>query len=187
MTLVFLALALAADAFAAALIQGVSARGRVRHVALYCAVAFGLAQAVMPLIGWTLGQTLLGALAAIDHWVAFAVLAILGLKLIKEGLTKGPEDTVPNQPAAGWALFALAVATSLDAAAAGLTFDAMAIPPLLAAGVIGAITALVCAGGVVVGHRIGPALGGRAEVVGGLALLLIGVKVLVDHGAMRLA
>ena len=187
MTVVFLALALAADAFAAALIQGATARGQVRPVALSCAVAFGVAQAVMPLVGWGLSRSFSATLAAVDHWIAFAVLAVLGVKLIKEGLTRGTEDEIPVGPTVGLALVALAVATSLDAAAAGLTFDAMAIAPVVAAAVIGGITAAVSAGGVVLGQRVGPALGGRAEVLGGLALIAIGLKVLVDHGAITTA
>lgn len=184
MTLLILALALAADAFAAALIQGVAARANAVPTALRCGAAFGCAQGVMPLIGAGLGASIQTQVAAIAPWIAFSVLAFLGAKLIKEGLTHGPEDVVPAQPARGWALAALAIATSLDAAAAGLTFGPLGMEPLGAAVVIGAVTGVVCALGGLIGARVGPQLGAWGDILGGICLLGVGVKVLLDHGAL---
>lgn len=178
-----LGLALAADAFAAALCQGAIARPRATHAtALTIGAVFGAAQGVAPLLGWSLGLAFAGAIEAIDHWVAFTILAVLGGKLIHEGLSEQDADAAPKR-ARGWALVALAVATSIDAAAAGLAFDAMALPPFAAAGVIAAVTFIVAAGGVYLGRAFGAALGGKAEVLGGVALMLIGLKILADHHA----
>jgi putative Mn2+ efflux pump MntP len=183
-TLLFLAFALAADAFAASLIQGVAARVDAWRVAVRCGVAFGLAQGLMPLIGWGGSVFVADSISAYDHWIAFGVLALLGGKLIKEGLTEGPEDAAPARPASSWLLFGLALATSLDAAAAGLAFTTLGVAPLFACAVIAIITGVLCFGGVLIGARLGPALGPKAEVIGGVALIGIGVKVLFDHGAL---
>lgn len=177
-----LALALAADAFAAALARGASARQSPHLTALMLGGACGAAQAIMPLIGWGLGEIRGGVIEAIDHWIAFAVLGFLGVKLIKEAFERGGD--APPAPLAGWSLLALAIATSVDAAAAGMTFEALGLAPFFASAVIGAVTAIVCACGVYLGRAAGVALGKPAEFVGGAALILLGVKVLWDHGAL---
>jgi putative Mn2+ efflux pump MntP len=177
-----LALALAADAFAAALARGASVRGSPCTLALLLGGACGAAQAIMPLIGWGLGEALGATFEAIDHWIAFVVLAFLGAKLIKEAFDRGNE--APPAPVSGWSLVALAMATSIDAAAAGMTFQALALEPFFTAAVIGVVTAVLCAAGVYIGRAMGAALGKPAEFFGGAALILLGVKVLWDHGAL---
>jgi putative Mn2+ efflux pump MntP len=147
------------------------------------ASAFGVAQGVAPLLGYGLGAAFAGVLAAYDHWVAFAILAVLGAKMIKEGLTDGPEDIVPRTPDTGLALLAIAFATSIDAAAAGIALPALGIHFVIACFVIMCVTFAVCYLGVFLGRALGAKLGGAAEVLGGLALIGIGAKVLVDHGA----
>lgn len=183
LTAAVLGLGLAADAFAASLCQGAAARGRTHATALTVGAAFGAAQGVMPLAGWAAGLALAGVIAAVDHWIAFAVLAGLGVNMIRAGLAYDPCAPETARAASGWALAALALATSLDAAAAGLAFDAMRLEPAGAAAVIAAVTALACAAGVYIGRAAGAALGGRAELAGGAALILIGLKILVDHRA----
>lgn len=157
-------------------------RGSPHLTALILGGACGAAQALMPLIGWALGELLGAAFEAMDHWIAFAVLSILGGKLIKEALERGDDE--PPPPLAGWSLLALAVATSIDAAAAGVTFDALRLEPFSTAAVIGVVTAVVCAAGVYLGRAVGAALGKPAEFIGGAALILLGLKVLWDHGAL---
>ncbi|HYD89840.1 MAG TPA: manganese efflux pump [Vitreimonas sp.] len=176
-----LGLALAADAFAVSLSQGVVARERPHATALMLGGAFGLAQGVMPLVGWSAGLVMTAAIAAYDHWVAFAVLAAIGAKLIWEGWSNTGEAA---KRVSGWGVVALALATSLDAAGAGLALDALEIGPLMAALVIGLITAAACAGGVYLGRAAGARLGRAAEFAGGAALIAIGVKILWDHGAL---
>jgi putative Mn2+ efflux pump MntP len=178
------ALALAADAFAAALARGASVRGSPHATALLLGGACGAAQAIMPLIGWALGEALGAAFEAFDHWIAFVVLAFLGARLIKEALERG--ETAPTAPLGGWALAALALATSVDAAAAGVTFAALGLEPFFTAAVIGAVTAILCVGGVYIGRAMGAALGKPAEFIGGAALILLGVKVLWDHGVLAI-
>ncbi len=174
-----LGLALAADAFAAALCQGAGARQGHHARALTIGAAFGSAQAIAPLLGWGLGAACAGLIAAIDHWIAFGVLSLLGGKLIREGLSPEAEC---DAPATGWALAALAVATSIDAVAAGIALPTMEVTPLVAAGVIGVVTFVLSASGVYLGRAVGTALGGKAEILGGVVLVAIGVRILVEHG-----
>lgn len=182
LSLCILALALAADAFAVSLSQGVVTRNRPHATAAMLGGAFGLAQGIMPLIGWSAGLVMTAAIAAYDHWIAFAVLAFLGVKLIREGLSTD-EAEVSTKRVTGWGLLVLAVATSIDAAGAGLAFGAMEVNPFFAAAMIAAITAVSCAAGVYLGRAIGAKLGNFAELAGGVALIAIGVKILLDHGA----
>jgi putative Mn2+ efflux pump MntP len=153
------------------------------RTALTVGLSFGLAQGIAPLLGFAAGILFSAAVAAFDHWIAFGILSFLGAKLLREGLTEGPEDKPPASPALGWALFGLAVATSIDAVAAGVTFDAMGLAPLGTAAIIGFTTMVVCVPAVYLGQRLGTALGGKAEVIGGLALIGLGIKTLLDHHA----
>jgi putative Mn2+ efflux pump MntP len=176
--LLLLAVALAADAFAVALCQGAAARPGLGG-AIRVAIAFGLAQAVMPAFGYGAGSLFDDAIRNVDHWIAFALLAILGLKMAREGLV-AEADCAPDA-LIGMALLAAAVATSIDAAAAGITLPLLGLPMLLACAVIGAVTALLCFGGVLSGARLGVRFGKRAEVLGGLLLVGLGTKILVEH------
>lgn len=176
--LFLLAVALAMDAFAVSLCQGAAARPSYAQ-ALPIAGAFGLAQAVMPVGGWLLGTAFAGAIASVDHWIAFILLAGLGIKMAKEGFEPSP----PSPPAliGGRALFAAAIATSIDAAAAGITLPTLGMPILLACLVIGGVTALICYGGALSGARLGTALGKKAEIAGGVVLIMLGARILTDH------
>jgi putative Mn2+ efflux pump MntP len=179
-TLLVLALALAADAFAVALCQGAAARPGWRGAARIGA-AFGAAQALMPLVGWGLGVAFADAIRAVDHWVAFVLLVILGAKTLKEGLTPDDASCDPTPSLSSWALLGAAMATSIDAAAAGITLPTLGAPVMLACAVIGVVTLLLCAAGVFIGAASGARLGKKAEIVGGLALIGIGAKILVEH------
>jgi len=172
-----LAGALAADAFAVALCQGAASRPGVRD-AVRIGTAFGLAQALMPLVGWAAGLAFASAIRDVDHWIAFGLLSLLGLKTLKEGLSPGNSDC---RTLTGWALLGAAVATSIDAAAAGVTLPSLGADVVLACLVIGAVTLGLCAAGVFLGAAGGRKLGKRAEILAGLALLVIGTKVLVQH------
>jgi putative Mn2+ efflux pump MntP len=172
-----LAGALAADAFAVALCQGAVARPGMRD-AVRIGTAFGLAQAVMPLIGWAAGVAFASVIREFDHWVAFGLLGLLGAKTLREGLSDAPSDATILS---GWTLLGAAVATSVDAAAAGVTLPSLGANVALACAVIGGVTLAVCAAGVFLGAAGGERLGKRAEIVGGVLLLLIGTKVLIQH------
>lgn len=181
--LLVLALALSADAFAVALAQG--ARARALPAALRIALAFGVAQAIMPLAGWGLGLAFAHRLEAYDHWIAFAILSALGVRTFWEGARTRGDVNPPTKAFDTFALAAAAFATSLDAAAAGLTFSSLGLEPLIACAVIGAVTALVSFTGVYLGRAVGAVFGGVAEMIGGVTLIAIGVSILWEHGALR--
>ena len=171
-----LALALAMDAFAVSLAQGAAGQMRVGS-AIKLAVAFGVAQAVMPLIGWGLGTAFAGWIESVDHWIAFGLLTALGLNMIRASR----DDTEADPALNGWHLFGAAIATSIDAAAAGITLPLLAVPIGWACAIIGVVTAILCFAGAMGGHHAGKHLEGRAEILGGLILIALGVKILAEH------
>jgi putative Mn2+ efflux pump MntP len=175
--LFLLAVALSMDAFAVALCQGAAGAGA--RAALRAGAAFGLAQGLMPLIGWSLGTAFAASIAAVDHWIALILLSILGLKMIREGVTAEHEDGRPLL--SGWALLTAAVATSIDAAAAGITLPTIGAPILTAVAVIGATTAVMSFAAVLIGRAVGHRLGKWAEIAGGLMLIAIGARIFVQH------
>jgi putative Mn2+ efflux pump MntP len=176
LALALLALALSMDAFAAALSQG--AAGADRGAALRIGAAFGFAQGAMPLLGWGLGLAFAQVLRAVDHWIALVLLSALGVKMLREAFSEA--EGTPKQ-FAGWALFTCAVATSIDAAAAGLTLPTIGLPILLSVAPLGATTALLSYGGVLAGRAAGQWLGRYAGAAGGLILIGIGVNIFIDH------
>jgi len=174
--LFLLALALSMDAFAAALSQ--AAAGAGRGAALRIGAAFGFAQGAMPLLGWGLGLAFARVLQAVDHWIALILLSALGLKMLRDAFTG--EEGAPKQ-FAGWALFTAAIATSIDAAAAGLTLSVFAVPIPLACLVIGVTTAILCTIAYLIGARVSARVGKVAELFGGLVLIGLGIRILVVH------
>ena len=181
-SLCLLALALASDAFAVALCQGAIAKPRPWRQALSIGAAFGIAQAVAPLIGWGLGIAFVGLIESVDHWIAFTLLALVGGKMLIEAARNDPPGE-ESKSASGKALFMLAVATSIDAAAAGFTLPTIGIGILPSIAVIGGVTFVLSAAGVWIGRIGSRALGSRAEMLGGLVLIGLGAKVLFDHRA----
>jgi len=185
--LILLAFGLAADAFAVALGQGAVARQNPLRSALIVGFAFGLSQAIAPLIGWALGQLFADMIASFDHWIAFILLAIVGGKMIYEGFKKDPpgkeSDLGKEKPARGWVLITLAIAVSIDAAAAGITLPALDAPVLVSVITIGVVTFAMSFLGVMIGRAGASAIGSQAEIIGGLILIVIGAKVLIDHRA----
>ncbi len=177
-SLIALALALAADAFAVALCQG-AAPGAGMSRALRVGTAFGAAQATMPMIGWIAGLGFLAIMRSLDHWIVLFLLGFLGLRMIREAAGCDPET--PRGALAGWALAGAAVATSLDALAAGVTLPTLELPVLLACAVIGAATFLLCTGGVLAGRIASRHVGKYAELAGGLVLIGLGLKIFVEH------
>ncbi|KUO49363.1 MAG: hypothetical protein APF78_02055 [Sphingomonadales bacterium BRH_c3] len=170
-----LALALAMDAFAVALTQGARFRPHALG-AVQIALAFGVAQGVMPLIGWVIGAYALQFVAAWDHWIAFALLAFLGLRMIFAG-----EHQDEALKLSGAALFMASIATSVDALAAGITLPTLDIAPLPAAALIAGVTFALSLVGVVLGRRAGDRFGRTAEIAGGVILIALGCKILVEH------
>lgn len=177
-SLLALSVGLAMDAFAVSVAQGASGRTDAGG-ALRIGATFGVAQGLMPLIGWALGTAFADAIRNVDHWVAFVLLGLLGAKMLREGLHG--DDATPAPALIGWALLGAAVATSVDAAAAGITLPMMGAPIAVACAVIGMVTAGLCFTGVMIGAASGARLGKIAEIIGGGLLIAIGAKILVDH------
>lgn len=173
-----LAIALAMDAFAVSVCQGAAARHGWRE-ALRMGGAFGLAQGVMPAFGWALGVALAGVIEAVDHWIAFLLLGFLGLKMVYEGFQA--DDEAQRVALDNRGLFLAAIATSIDAAAAGVTLPTLNLPVLLSCVVIAVVTGLFCVIGVLSGARLGQRFGKRAEIAGGLVLIALGTRTLGQH------
>jgi putative Mn2+ efflux pump MntP len=173
---ILLGLALAMDAFAVALTQGARHRPDGRS-ALAIAATFGLFQAAMPLIGWGIGAIGMAYLAAVDHWIAFGLLAFLGARML--GGHVGDEEAA--HALTGRALLLAGVATSVDALAAGMTLPTLGVAPLLAVTLIGGITFVLSLAGAVLGRRAGDAMGPWAERAGGVILIGLGCKILAEH------
>lgn len=173
---VLLALALAMDAFAVALTQGARFRPDWRGGAAI-AGTFGLFQGVMPLIGWGIGAVALAYVAAVDHWIAFGLLAFLGGRMLIGA--SGDDDS--NQALTGRTLLIAGVATSIDALAAGITLPTLDVAPLSAGLIIGLITFVMSALGVALGRQAGDRFGPWAERLGGVILIALGTKILAEH------
>jgi putative Mn2+ efflux pump MntP len=196
-----LAFALAMDAVAVSVAQGMRMRHPRWRDALLLAGAFGVFQAVMPLGGWVLSFWFAGVVSAVAPWIAFALLAVLGGMMLREAFSDDEDDAAEGSdpavagdtPGARVATYVpvtlavvlpLAVATSIDAAAVGVTFGVLSLgvgEVLVAVAIIGVVTAALSLVAVFVGARVGERLGQWAEIVGGVILLLIGLRILLDH------
>jgi len=180
--LLLLAIGLSMDAMAVAVVRGLSVdRIGARHVALVAGL-FGGFQALMPLLGWAVGVRVGEAVAAWDHWLIFAVLAGIGGKMVWEALRADADET-PGEPDpfALRVLLALALATSIDALAAGFTLPLMDAPLGVSILTIGATTAVLSGLGLFAGHRFGASLVGRLDALGGVVLIGLGTRTLIDH------
>lgn len=173
-----LALGLAMDAFAVAVAQGAGGKSDLRD-ALRIGGAFGAAQAIMPFFGWALGSAFVAQLREIDHWIALLLLGFLGIRMLREAMRAAAAETTGRL--AGWGLLTAAVATSVDALAAGLTLPTLGAPIFLACAAIGAVTALLSAGGVFIGGIASARIGKQAEIAGGVILIGLGIKIFVEH------
>ncbi|MGE5361370.1 MAG: manganese efflux pump MntP family protein [Bacteroidales bacterium] len=179
-SIVVIAVALAMDAFAVAVVTGLSlavTRRRVFRLAFH----FGLFQALMPTLGWLAGNAIHRYIAAFDHWVAFGLLAAVGGKMIVGALSQDEAERAPVDPTRGWDLVLLSVATSIDALAVGLSLAMLGSAIMVPAAMIGVITAAITAAGMLLGRRVGAGWGPRIEVVGGIVLVAIGVKIVAEH------
>ena len=183
-TLFLIALALALDAFAVALAAGISLCQVSFRQTFRLAWHFGLFQGGMNLLGWLGGMTVQRFIAPIDHWLAFGLLAIIGGHMIYEAWGVAEEVKARHDPTKGSRLVLLSVATSIDALAVGLSFAALDMAIIWPASLIGLVALVVTVIGLRLGCYLGSAsrLGARAEVLGGLVLIAIGLRILVDHG-----
>ena len=180
--IILLSLGLAMDATAVSAARGVAARRVLPEEVLRVALLFGGFQALMPLLGWLVGNQLGPSLHEFDHWIAFALLGGIGGKMLYEASTSGE-----RQAEAGPDLFrmeillVLAVATSVDALAVGVTLPMLGAPFLLTLATIGIVTALSSAAGLLAGRHFGAVFGKRLDALGGLVLIGLGSKILIEH------
>ncbi|MFC3100541.1 manganese efflux pump MntP family protein [Altererythrobacter lauratis] len=185
--LFLLALALAADAFAVSIARGAAGPHSIAR-ALETGLAFGAAQGIMPLLGWALGALFMAYIAAVDHWIAFGLLSFLGVRMLFAAFSEGDDDAAPEVAEAGRGshvavLLIAAFATSIDAAAAGLTLDLFGLPVWFSCAVIAGVTAAVCVPAYWFASRIGGKFGHMAEGAGGVVLVGLGAKILFEHMA----
>ncbi|MCI8469027.1 MAG: manganese efflux pump [Eggerthellaceae bacterium] len=177
-------LGLSMDAFAVAVCKGLCMRRVNWGHALVIALFFGGFQALMPLIGWALGTGFAAVIEPVDHWVAFGLLAFIGGKMLWDAFHE--DDEAPSCPAEGEPLdlrelTLMAVATSIDALAVGVTFAFLGVSIWLAVAVIGVTTFALSFLGVAVGNQFGTRFERPATIAGGVVLILIGLKILLEH------
>ena len=176
--LLLIAVGLSMDAFAVSICKGLSVRRlSVKH-ALLAGLYFGGFQFLMPVLGWLLGYRFEALIASVDHWIAFALLALIGANMIKESYAEGDKL---DDDFGFHAMLLLAIATSIDALAVGVTFAFLSVRILPAAGLIGVTTFLLSALGIAIGHAFGARYKAGAERLGGVILILIGLKILLEH------
>ena len=168
---------LSMDAFAVSICKGLAMKKMNVKKALVCSLYFGVFQALMPLIGFLLGSGFKNVVSSIDHWIAFVLLGIIGLNMIKEAKS----CDVVNDSMDVKTMFTLAVATSIDALAIGVTFAFLKVSIIPAVSIIGLITFVCCFIGVKLGSAFGEKLKSKAEIMGGVMLILIGTKILIEH------
>jgi putative Mn2+ efflux pump MntP len=179
LTVVLIAVGLAIDAFAVSIANGMGIATNRRRSALLTATFFGGFQMLMPAIGWTIGLTLAGFIAGIDHWIAFGLLAFIGAKMIYDGAKKEEEKAAADLKL--HSLLILAIATSIDALMVGFSFAFLQTSILEPIIVIGAVTFGLSFVGFYFGSGLGKHFGHRIKIVGGLVLILIGLRILLEH------
>ncbi len=178
--ILLVAVGLAMDAFAVSLGVGTTGYADRLRPRFRLAWHFGLFQALMPVLGWLAGRSVAGLIAVFDHWIALGLLAFIGVRMIRSGLRSDGEPP-RNDPSRGGTLVMLALATSIDAFAVGLALAMLQVGILYPVIVIGVVTAGLSLVGLLAGHRLGRTFGQRMEIVGGLILIAIGIRIVVSH------
>ena len=177
--LLLIAIGLAMDAFAVSICKGLAMKRMNWKKAVIVGIYFGVFQALMPVIGYFLGTTFENLVTKIDHWIAFILLVLIGGKMIKEAFdnnAEGYSDSVNFKT-----MLVLAIATSIDALAVGITFAFLQTNIVLAVILIGIVTFILSIVGVKIGNQFGNKYKKRAEIIGGIILILIGIKILLEH------
>lgn len=188
--LIFTGFALSMDAFAVSITKGMTIKNLKKSTAVKMALAFGIFQGGMPLLGWALGISFESYIKSIDHWIAFILLGFIGFNMIKGFFDDRKEkdasslefsSTTDIDDLSNKEIIMLAVATSIDALAVGISFAFLNVNIILAASIICIITFLVCVVGVFIGNKVGDIFNGYAELVGGIILILIGFNIFNEH------
>jgi putative Mn2+ efflux pump MntP len=180
LTILFIAVGLAMDAFAVSITCGVSmVKLRVRS-ALRIALAFGGFQALMPVMGYLAGLSIRAFMESVDHWIAFSLLVFIGCKMIYESFSMDADEKKRDADDA-LTLLGLSIATSIDALAVGFSLSLLKVDIIAPALIIGAVTFLISFAGTYIGTRVGHLFERKVEVLGGLILIGIGIKILIQH------
>lgn len=178
-SLLLISISLAMDAFAVSVSAGFTVKWVRFFQAIFLAATFGIFQAVMPLIGWAGWYSIRGLIEPVDHWIAFILLSGLGARMINEALQDDEEEK--RDYFSFKSLLTLGIATSIDALAIGVSFALLPINILMAISMIGIITTVLCLAGVYIGARFWHIFEKKAEIAGGLILIAIGTKILLEH------
>ena len=178
--ILFISLSMAMDAFAVCLGAGTTSQADGPRPTFRLAFHFGLFQFLMPVVGWFAGTTLLRYIAAYDHWVAFGLLAFVGGRMIHSGFHPEEEEK-KSDPSRGWTLVLLSFAVSIDALAVGLSLGIIGMTIWVPAVVIGVVTGLVSWLGLRLGNKLGEKFGKRMGMIGGIVLIVIGVRIVLAH------
>lgn len=179
--IVLIGIGLSMDAFAVATCRGLEMKKFNAKYAFVIALFFGGFQALMPFLGWLVGLQFESYIQNFDHWIAFILLAFIGGKMVYDAFQKDDEEIAEFDKLHIGQLFLMAIATSIDALAVGVTFAFLGTDIVLPITIIGTITFALSFAGVVVGHLVGGKFKNKAEIIGGVILILIGVKILLEH------
>ena len=180
LSLILIALAMSTDAFAVAISRGVALKKPSFSMALRNGLLFGLVEALTPLLGWLLGALAASYVSAWDHWVVFGLLAFLGVKMIRNGLARhAPQKE--QKPGSWWLALVVAVTTSMDSFALGISLAFADVNIALAAALIGLATCTMVTLGIMLGRKLGELTGKKAEIIGGVILILLGLATLYEH------
>lgn len=177
--IMIIAIGVAMDAFAVSIAKGLSVRKIEWQYPLKAGLWFGGFQALMPLLGYLLGVSFAERVAEIDHWIAFVLLGVIGVNMIRDSLSEDEENHTADFSAK--TMLILAVATSIDALAVGVSFSFLKVDIIAAVAIIGIVTLIFSAIGVKIGNRFGSRYKSKAEFTGGLVLALMGLKILLEH------
>ena len=177
--ILLLSFSLALDSFSVSIAGGMKSQGAKLIHALKVAAFFGVFQAFMPVIGWSIGEAMKGFISGIDHWIAFGLLGIIGIRMIHEAFSEDNKER--KNIVATKMLILLSIATSIDALVVGITLNLVKIPFILSISAIGIVTFILCFLGFLFGKKLGVNFGRKIEVLGGLVLIAIGIKILIEH------
>lgn len=180
LTMVLIAIGLAMDSLAVSITSGLAMRDLKISKALKIAIFFGLFQALMPVVGWLAGLSLTDLISGIDHWIAFALLSLIGCKMIYESIRLESREKVID-PMNVYLLLMLSIATSIDALAIGMTFAFLEVSIVTPIIIIGIVTFLLSFLGVFVGNKFGHLFEKKIGIAGGLILIGIGIRILIEH------
>ncbi len=180
-SILLIAIGLAMDCFAVSLGVGTAGTAAGLRATFRLFFHFGIFQAGMTLLGWLAGKTVVGYIASVDHWVAFGLLLFVGVRMLRGGFQKGELQPSIQDPSRGMTLVMLSIATSIDALAVGLSLALLSVNVFWAALLIGVVSAVLSLVGILLGNQLGLRFGKSMEILGGIILIGIGLRVVITH------